>query len=57
MAEGLSVSKDSNKSDWIPPFNISKVIWEATVNRPFALPMGYMPIPVHTTNVTTDKVT
>lgn len=38
------------------PFNISENVIDEVGNRSFALPMGYLPIPIHSTNVTKDPV-
>ena len=38
------------------PFNISKDIEDEVENREFALPMGYIPIPIHSANKTKDPV-
>ena len=37
-------------------FNISKDIEESVDDREFALPMGYMPMPIHSNNKTKDPV-
>ena len=44
---------NKNEYDMCPPFNISKEIEKHNI---YSLPMGYLPIPVHSTNKTMDSV-
>ena len=58
MATGLSLNFTLGQRQTVLklPFNVSNSVNETVFNRTYALPMGFSPIPVHSTNKTKDPI-